>query len=188
MTQSQALDVESILALDPIDDPDILDWPKRFIARELGWIPIFDRNQTDTHGLYGGQAIAQSVWAACQTVPRGFDVHSTHGYFLRPGNSQERIVYCVHEVRTGRGYATRRIEAIQFDKVMYTSFASFKANFSMQEEDHSIQHGLPYPSFPWVPKLEDVESVPKVPEVDMPGLRDFKTLWKMPVAFRNRKI
>lgn len=182
-----AQDVESILALDPIDDPDILDWPKRFIARELGWIPIFDRERTDAHGLYGGQAIAQSVWAACQTVPRGFDVHSTHGYFLRPGNSQERIVYCVFEVRTGRGYATRRIEAIQFDKVIYTSFASFKANFSAQpaEEDLSIQHSLAYPEFSWMPKYDEIAAVPKIPDVDMPGLLDFTSYWKMPVQYRK---
>ncbi|RYF05094.1 MAG: hypothetical protein EOO77_28785 [Oxalobacteraceae bacterium] len=182
-----ALDVESILALDPIDDPLSLEWPKRYIARELGWIPTFDRDRTDPHGLYGGQVIAQTVWAACHTVAEGFDVHSTHGYFLRPGNSQERIVYNVFEVRTGRGYATRRIEAIQFDKVIYTSFANFKRNFSEQKdgEDNTIQHGMPYPSDDWFPRYKDIPKLPVNPDVDLPALSSFKSWWKMPVRYRK---
>lgn len=182
-----ALDVESILSLDPIDDPLSLEWPKRYIARELGWIPTFDRDRTDPHGLYGGQVIAQTVWAACHTVAEGFDVHSTHGYFLRPGNSQERIVYNVFEVRTGRGYATRRIEAIQFDKVIYTSFANFKRNFSEQKdgEDSTIQHGMPYPSDEWFPRYKDIPKLPVIPDVDLPALVSFKSFWKMPVRYRK---
>lgn len=182
-----ALDVETILSLDPIDDPLLLDWPKRFIARELGWIPTFDLDRTDPHGLYGGHVIAQTVWAACQTVSDGFDVHSTHGYFLRPGNSQERIVYNVFEVRTGRNYATRRIEAVQFDKVIYTSFANFKRDFAIQtrEEDSSIRHGMPYPTDAWFPKYADIAKIPRIPDVDLPGLHGFKSHWKMPVNYRK---
>lgn len=184
---AMALDVESILGLEPIDDPLSLDWPKRFIACELGWIPTFDLDRTDAHGLYGGQVIAQTVWAACHTVPYGFDVHSTHGYFLRPGNSQERIVYNVFEVRTGRGYATRRIEAIQFDKVIYTSFANFKRNFSAlpESEDKTIKHGMPYPTDSWYPKYSEIVNLPECPDVDLPALRDFVSQWKMPVEYRK---
>lgn len=182
-----ALDVESILSLDPVDDPLSLDWPKRYIARELGWIPTFDLDRTDPHGLYGGQVIAQTVWAACQTVPDGFDVHSTHGYFLRPGNSQERIVYNVHEVRTGRGYATRRIEAIQFDKVIHTSFANFKAGFASQvaEQDEAIKHGTPYPKDSWYPKYSEISALPGIPDVDIPQLHEFKSHWPMPIQYRK---
>ncbi|CCG82504.1 Putative uncharacterized protein [Taphrina deformans PYCC 5710] len=182
-----ALDVESILSLDTIDDPQSLEWPKRFIARELGWIPTFDLERTDAHGLYGGQVIAQTVWAACQTVSDGFDVHSTHGYFLRPGNSQERIVYNVFEVRTGRNYATRRVEAVQFDKVIYTSFANFKRDFAAQlaSEDPSIRHGLPYPTDTWYPKYSDITKLPRNPDVDLPALHEFKSYWKMPINYRK---
>lgn len=182
-----ALDVESILSLDTIDDPQSLAWPKRFIARELGWIPTFDLERTDPHGLYGGQVIAQTVWAACQTVSDGFDVHSTHGYFLRPGNSQERIVYNVFEVRTGRNYATRRIEAVQFDKVIYTSFANFKRDFAAQlaSEDPSIRHGLPYPKDAWYPKYSDITKLPQNPDVDLPALHEFKSYWKMPIKYHK---
>lgn len=184
---AMALDVESILALEPIDDPLSLDWPKRFIACELGWIPTFDLDRTDAHGLYGGQVIAQTVWAACHTVPYGFDVHSTHGYFLRPGNSGERIVYNVFEVRTGRGYATRRIEAVQFDKVIYTSFANFKKHFSAlsKSEDRTINHGMPYPSDSWYPRYSDIKTLPSCPDVDLPALRKFVSHWKMPVEYRK---
>lgn len=182
-----ALDVESILSLDPIDDPHSLDWPKRFIARELGWIPTYDRERTDPHGLYGGQVIAQTVWAACQTVPPLFDVHSTHGYFLRPGNSSERIVYNVYEVRTGRGYATRRIEAIQFDKVIYTSFANFKHGISsrVEAEDDHVKHSTPYPKDPLIPEYEDIAKLQIMPDIDMPNLREFASLWEMPIRFHE---
>lgn len=182
-----ALDVESILSLDPIDDPYSLNWPKRFIARELGWIPTFDYERTDPHGLYGGQVIAQTVWAACHTVPALFDVHSTHGYFLRPGNSSERIVYNVYEVRTGRGYATRRIEALQFDKVIYTCFANFKLGIStrLESKDKHIRHATPCPTDALVPRYEDIPKLPVMPDIDMPGLRDFKSLWEMPIRFHE---
>lgn len=182
-----ALDVESILSIDPIDDPHSLNWPKRFIAKELGWIPTFDYERSDPHGLYGGQVIAQTVWAACHTVPDLFDVHSTHGHFLRPGNSLERIVYNVYEVRTGRGYATRRVEAVQFDKVIYTCFASFKHGISSRKEseDRGIRHGTPYPDDQFVPNYKDIPNLPIMPDIDMPNLREFDSIWEMPLRVQE---
>src|SRR3954453_18643013 len=35
--------------------------------------------------LFGGQVLAQSVVAASRTAPADRQVHSMHGYFLRPG-------------------------------------------------------------------------------------------------------
>jgi hypothetical protein len=69
-----AHDVESILALDPIDDPDILDWPKRYIARELGWIPIFDKDRTDAHGQLVKQCLEASM--CTQRMATFFDLET----------------------------------------------------------------------------------------------------------------
>lgn len=175
---------EEILALEDISDPESSDFPRTFIAVNLAWLPVFGEGSVEAHGLYGGQAIAQSCWAACQTVPEGFDLHSTHGHFLRPGNAVERICYRVYDVRSGRGYATRRVEALQFDKAIYTCFASFKTGFSTGARDAPvIQHGIPYPKD--LPPYHQIENTRPCPDVDMPLLLNMRSRWKMPLDFRK---
>ena len=39
---------------------------------------------------FGGMVVAQALSAAVQTVPSGLEVHSLHGYFLRPTGSRAR--------------------------------------------------------------------------------------------------
>ncbi|BFZ56147.1 hypothetical protein PYCC9005_003189 [Savitreella phatthalungensis] len=176
-------DVEIIMQLEELGDPK--EWPRIFMGKELAWIPTFGDQRHDDHGIYGGHAIAQTVWAACQTLPSAeFDLHSTHGYFLRPGNANERIVYKVYDVRTGRNYCQRRIEALQFDKCIYTCFASFKTDMNNDAKDEDcIAHDTPRTKRA-VP-YHKIDQVPPCPDVDMPGVTRYRSNWQMPLDIRK---
>ncbi|KQV04686.1 MULTISPECIES: acyl-CoA thioesterase II [unclassified Kitasatospora] len=75
---------------------------------------------------FGGQVAAQALTAAGRTVDAGRQVHSLHGYFLRPGDPRHPIDYQVDRARDGFSYATRRVTAVQHDEVIFTLSASFK--------------------------------------------------------------
>jgi acyl-CoA thioesterase II len=58
---------------------------------------------------FGGMVVAQALHAATQTVAQEFDVHSLHGYFLRPSQSGTPSTHTVLRVRDGRSFATREV-------------------------------------------------------------------------------
>ncbi|MGW1280399.1 acyl-CoA thioesterase [Streptomyces tsukubensis] len=74
---------------------------------------------------FGGQVAAQALTAAGGTVDDDRRVHSLHGYFLRGGNPARPIAYRVERLKDGRGYASRRVTALQGDEVIFTLSASF---------------------------------------------------------------
>src|SRR4051794_21697562 len=43
--------------------------------------------------IYGGQVIAQALWAAAATVPAARPVHSLHAYFILGGRLDEPVRY-----------------------------------------------------------------------------------------------
>ncbi|VTN06910.1 Acyl-CoA thioesterase 2 [Raoultella ornithinolytica] len=52
------------------------------------------RGQSEDLGLrqvFGGQVVGQALYAAKETVPAERLIHSFHSYFLRPGDSQNRL-------------------------------------------------------------------------------------------------
>ena len=52
------------------------------------------RGQSEDLGLrqvFGGQVVGQALYAAKETVPADRLVHSFHSYFLRPGDSANRL-------------------------------------------------------------------------------------------------
>ncbi|MFG2818237.1 acyl-CoA thioesterase [Kitasatospora sp. NPDC048365] len=75
---------------------------------------------------FGGQVAAQALTAAGRTIPRERQVHSLHGYFLRPGDPTRPILYQVDRIRDGASYATRRVTAVQRGEAIFTMSASFK--------------------------------------------------------------
>ena len=91
-----------------------------------GWIG----NAPDWFGeyLFGGFVIAQAIVAATQDPPDGRRLHSMHAYFLRPIVSTGPISYRVRTLRDGRTFATRRVEATQFDKPALEMTCSFTAD------------------------------------------------------------
>jgi acyl-CoA thioesterase-2 len=76
-------------------------------------------------GLYGGQVAAQALVAAARTVDDDRTAHSLHGYFLRRGDADHRVVYEVERDRDGRSYSARRVTARQGGAVVFSMAASF---------------------------------------------------------------
>jgi acyl-CoA thioesterase II len=75
---------------------------------------------------YGGQIAAQSLMAAGATVEGDTrQVHSLHGYFLRPGRSSDQITYLVERPRDGRSFSTRIVRAVQHGETIFMMTASF---------------------------------------------------------------
>ena len=84
-------------------------------SQDLGWGLVF-----------GGQVLGQALSAAAQTVPDERNVHSLHGYFLRPGDAQKPIVYDVDCIRDGKSFNTRRVVAIQKGRAIFNLSSSFQ--------------------------------------------------------------
>ncbi|MFZ4841975.1 acyl-CoA thioesterase [Mycetocola saprophilus] len=95
--------------------------------------------------VFGGQVLAQSVVAAARTVADDRFVHSMHGYFLRPGNVDLPITFSVDRIHDGRSFSTRRTQAYQDGRPIFSMIASF------QDEDPGLEHqdempvGIPDP-------------------------------------------
>jgi acyl-CoA thioesterase-2 len=75
--------------------------------------------------IYGGQVIAQALYAAAETVPPDRPVHSLHAYFILGGRLDEPVRYEVDRVRNGRSFMTRRVVARQSYGAILTLEASF---------------------------------------------------------------
>lgn len=81
------------------------------------------------HGrVFGGQVLAQCIMAAGHTVASEPDrvLHSLHGYFLRPGDSNEDIDFSVETMRDGGSFSARRVHAIQDDEILLSMICSFQ--------------------------------------------------------------
>lgn len=86
---------------------------------------------------YGGDLVAQGLAAMIETVDPQKVVHSTHSYFMRPADIGELVRYNVEILRDGRGFSTRQVRAIQNEKVIFISSASFQ--LPVDEEHFAIQ-------------------------------------------------
>src|SRR6201987_1551949 len=74
--------------------------------------------------VFGGLVISQALVAATRTVvDRG--PHSLHAYFMLPGDPSVPIVYEVDRIRDGRSFTTRRCNAIQHGRAIFSLSASF---------------------------------------------------------------
>ncbi len=111
-------------------------------------------SQPQPHGrVYGGQVLGQTVMAAAMTVPEDRLIHSMHGYFLRAGDSSERITFAVERLRDGRSFTARRVHAIQHGKPILSMIASFEV------EGTGLDHQDEMPDVP------EPESLPTTQEL-----------------------
>jgi len=94
--------------------------------------------------LFGGLVAAQSVMAACSTLPTPDEsqLHSLHAYFLRPGRYARPIRLVVDRIRDGRTYTTRRVVAHQNGEAIFSLAASFT------RPEVGLSHQAPMPSAP----------------------------------------
>ena len=143
---------------------------------------------------FGGHVAGQSLVSAVRTVDPHFQVHSLHGYFLRPGDARAPSVYLVERIRDGGSFCTRRVSAIQHGETIFTMSASF------QTDQDGIHHQDAMPSAPEPLDVPDVTSmtafdeeafkafqewdlrrVPREQIVRVPGLAAQQQVW-----FRHR--
>jgi acyl-CoA thioesterase II len=91
---------------------------------------------------FGGHVAGQSLVSAVRTVDPKFQVHSLHGYFLRPGDARAPSVYLVERIRDGGSFATRRVSVVQHGQTIFTMSASF------QTDQSGIEHQDAMPAAP----------------------------------------
>ncbi len=56
---------------------------------------VLTPNQVFSQRTFGGHIAGQALVSAVRTVDPAFQVHSLHGYFLRPGDATKPAVYLV---------------------------------------------------------------------------------------------
>jgi acyl-CoA thioesterase-2 len=92
--------------------------------------------------VFGGQVLAQSLYAAYQTVPEDRVLHSMHGYFILTGDISMPIIYEVDRIRDGGSFTTRRVNAIQNGKAIFSMISSF------QSSQEGFNHQITMPNVP----------------------------------------
>lgn len=89
--------------------------------------------------VFGGQVAGQALVAAGRTVEATRQVHSLHGYFVRPGDPTSPIRYDVENVRDGTSFSVRRSVAVQHGHPIFFMSASF------QRPETGLDHHAPAP-------------------------------------------
>jgi acyl-CoA thioesterase len=79
--------------------------------------------------------------AAQRTVAPDFLVHSCHCYFLLAGSSELPILFHVEQVRDGRSFATRTVQARQRGRCIFTTTISFVRDSSSSSSNSSSNGG-----------------------------------------------
>jgi len=94
---------------------------------------------------FGGMVVAQALSAALQTAPAGFDVHSLHGYFLRPTAPGARTTHVVETVRDGRSFSTRDVVSTVDGKDTFRMTCSFHLPEDGADYQLPMGPGIPPP-------------------------------------------
>ncbi|TAL82239.1 MAG: acyl-CoA thioesterase II [Beijerinckiaceae bacterium] len=123
---------------------------------QMGWQRVF-----------GGLVVAQALVATSRTVDAR-PPHSLHGYFMLPGDPSHPIIYEVDRIRDGASFTTRRCNAIQHGRAIFSLSASF------QKPEAGLDHSL---SMPGVPQPEDLASETELSERFAPLLPEAMRRW-----------
>jgi acyl-CoA thioesterase II len=94
---------------------------------------------------FGGMVVAQALSAACQTVPPGLEVHSLHGYFLRPTSPGSQSIHTVQRLRDGRSFSLREVVSAVDGKEVFRLTCSFHAPEDGDEYQLPIGPGIRKP-------------------------------------------
>ncbi len=90
--------------------------------------------------------VAQALNAAFQTVPHSVEVHSLHGYFLRPIPSGSNTTHRVSELRDGRSFSLREVSSLVDGKESFRMTCSFHAPERGDEYQVPMVTGLSLPA------------------------------------------
>ncbi len=103
-------------------------------------------SEPQPHGrVFGGQVLAQSILAAVRTVDESRQIHSMHGYFLRPGDANAPITFGVQKLRDGRSFSARRTHAYQNGVPILSMIASFQVPADGVDHHEPFPEGIPDP-------------------------------------------
>jgi acyl-CoA thioesterase-2 len=97
---------------------------------------------------FGGHVAGQTLVSAVRTVDPRYQVHSLHGYFLRPGDARAPTVYLVERLRDGGSFATRRVSAVQHGETIFSMSASFQTDQSGFEHQDAMPKAPPPDDLP----------------------------------------
>jgi acyl-CoA thioesterase-2 len=117
---------------------DVPSISRRIALEQLG--PLRFRggvHATPLSRTYGGEVAGQAVLAAGSTVDPARHIHSAHMHFLLPGDPSVPVELEVDRVRDGGSFTTRRVEALQRGRVIFTMTASF------QVPEVGLEHQVP---------------------------------------------
>jgi acyl-CoA thioesterase-2 len=125
---------------------------------------------------FGGLVAGQSLVSAVRTVDPRYQVHSLHGYFLRPGDPKAPIVFLVERLRDGGSFCTRRVNAVQHGETIFSMSASF------QTDQTGIEH---QDAMPIAPEPDNVPEVRSMKFFDNAGFRQFEE-WDLRIVGRDQ--
>lgn len=94
---------------------------------------------------FGGQVASQALVAATRTVGPEYRVHSLHGYFVGPGDSDRPIIFLVDQVRDGRSFRVRSVKAVQDGRTLFVMQASFHLRDDNGPEHSNTMRSVPRP-------------------------------------------
>ncbi|SIR87196.1 acyl-CoA thioesterase [Williamsia sterculiae] len=123
-------------------------------------------HESQLQRTFGGQVAGQALVSATNTVEDRYQVHSLHGYFLRPGNPTRPTIYLVDRIRDGRSFCTRRVTGVQNGDAIFTMSASFHVL------DEGIEHQDPIPS--GVPGPEELKDQLTEPGSELSVFREWE--------------
>jgi acyl-CoA thioesterase II len=103
------------------------------------------------HHIVGGHIAAQALMSAGRTVAPDRSVHSIHVYLLRAGDARRPVDFEITRLRDGGVLSSRRVIAMQDDRVLLEALASFSAPVD------SLDHQQPLPDVPAPEDLPPVE-------------------------------
>jgi acyl-CoA thioesterase-2 len=115
---------------------------------------------------FGGMVVAQALHAATQTVPADLEVHSLHGYFLRPAQARFPSVHRVARLRDGRSFSVREI----------TTEVDGRTSFRMTCSFHRAEAGDEYQ----LPMAGDIPPPDDAPRAEAPFPFDVRNLGATP--------
>ena len=98
---------------------------------------------------FGGMVVAQALHAAMLTAPAEAELHSLHGYFLRPTAPGAQTTHVVDCVRDGRSFSLREVRSLVDGKETFRLACSFHA------PEVGDEYQLPAP--PGVPRAQEIE-------------------------------
>lgn len=139
------------------------------------------RGQSSSIGskrVFGGQVLAQAMFAALQTVPKDRLPHSFHAYFILPGDIERPIIFQVDRIRDGGSFTTRRVQAIQNGQAIFLMAVSF------QLEQDGFDHHINMPNVTPPEKLVSWEELGKKYEAILPENIKRFALFERPIEFR----